>query len=78
MRIAGKPGSIVYSILRKARTDCCYICIMNSIPEALDKRPVLTKSISSGIAGLLGDLTTQTVEWGFGDAPVPWSTPHVS
>lgn len=41
--------------------------------DALDKRPVLTKSLSSGLIGLLGDLLAQTVEWSLGGGAVPWS-----
>eukprot|EP00904_Undaria_pinnatifida_P008131 jgi/Undpi1/4448/HiC_scaffold_17.g07802.m1 len=47
------------------------LLIMYSV--ALDKRPVLTKSVSSGLIGLLGDLLAQSVEWGLGGGPVPWN-----
>ena len=40
---------------------------------ALDNRPVFTKSVSSGLIGLLGDLLAQSVEWGLGGGAIPWS-----
>ena len=49
-----------------------YVCAV-----ALDKRPVLTKSVSSGLIGLLGDLLAQSVEWGLGGGPVPWNGTQV-
>ncbi|CAN0399344.1 unnamed protein product, partial [Ectocarpus sp. 12 AP-2014] len=41
---------------------------------ALDAYPVLTKSISSGFIGLLGDVLAQLVEYSFGVAIPPWKT----
>lgn len=49
-----------------------------ALADCLDKHPVITKSVSSGFIGLLGDLTAQSFEWGFGGAPVPWNSTHVS
>lgn len=45
--------------------------------DAIDKRPVITKSLSSGLIGLLGDLLAQTVEWGLGGRPAPWNGTRV-
>jgi len=45
---------------------------------ALDKHPVVTKSISSGLIGLLGDLLAQGVESVLAGAPIPWSSKAVS
>lgn len=41
--------------------------------DALDKNPLRTKALSSGLIGLLGDLLAQSVEWGLGGSPAPWS-----
>ncbi|CAM9564028.1 unnamed protein product [Ascophyllum nodosum] len=41
--------------------------------DSLDKSPVITKSISSGLIGMMGDIVAQMIEWGFGDSPAPWS-----
>ncbi|CAM9936217.1 unnamed protein product, partial [Ectocarpus fasciculatus] len=41
---------------------------------ALDVHPVLTKSISSGFIGLLGDVLAQLVEYACGVASPPWKT----
>lgn len=45
--------------------------------DAIDKRPVFTKSVSSGLIGLLGDLLAQSVEWAIGGGAVPWSGTRV-
>lgn len=53
-------------------TLCVYACT-----DSLESRPVLTKAISSGLIGLLGDLTAQSIEWGFKSSPAPWSGSQV-
>ena len=45
--------------------------------DALDKWPVFTKSISSGLIGLLGDLLAQSLEWGLASGPAPWNDTRV-
>eukprot|EP00904_Undaria_pinnatifida_P008148 jgi/Undpi1/4463/HiC_scaffold_17.g07817.m1 len=51
----------------------CLRRLLTMYCDALDKWPVFTKSISSGLIGLLGDLLAQSVEWGLANGPGPWS-----
>lgn len=80
-------GRLLHVHLYRRRRPCMHYLPSENPPypprrpspsESLEKRPVFTKSLSSGLIGLLGDLTAQSVEWGFGGGYVPWSTYQVT
>ncbi|CAN0146251.1 unnamed protein product [Pylaiella littoralis] len=64
----------VKRLLTPRRLTSCLARLLVSYSDALDTHPVVTKSISSGLIGLLGDLLSQTVEYVLGGAAVPWAT----
>lgn len=74
-----EPDWTLEGVPREAgpRTGCRPTRLLGWYADALEKKPLLVKCISSGLVGALGDMISQCVFWGQGGGAV-WHDKEVS